>query len=269
MSALGSSILPEVDACRRCKRSCSTSRRLRRWPSRAIFVIRFGAIGTVVTTVLFGWWVSLWPTSEPLDADRRAIVDGAITLLVERGFTRQALVLRHGVASGHLGWWNLCEHHQAHAATNFRSRSSRCIRGSSSCSRDVEHAVVLLHEAHPEGPTKRPRSAVWLEKSRLAGPRTLRRRQVWKNTREWTGNAPDAFVLEDAVAATLTPDGGRANLARHSATTRRSCGGSARRPPRSARTRLRRRRSADSFRWECGRRPFAGAAYGSDRTLTS
>ena len=51
-------------------------------------VIRFGAIGGTVAAVLLGWWVSLLVTSDPLDDEQRGLVDDAIVLLDERGFSR-------------------------------------------------------------------------------------------------------------------------------------------------------------------------------------
>ena len=169
-------------------------------------VIRLGVIGTVVATVLLGWWVSLLATSEPLDGDQRAIVDDAITLLDERGFTRQAFVLRHVTSFRSTdNWWNLYhEHYQAYAATNFPFEIVTLYPWFFELPQDdVERAVVLLHEAHhllgaDEATALR---RVWQEKSRLGWTADVYARgKVWKNTREWTQySAPDVFVCsEDA-----------------------------------------------------------------------
>ena len=119
-------------------------------------------------------------------------MDDAIALLDERGFTRQAFVLRHFTSFRSTdNWWNLYhEHYQAYAATNFPFEIVTLYPWFFELPQDdVERAVVLLHEAHhlmgaDEATALR---RVWQEKSRLGWTADVYARgKVWKNTREWT-----------------------------------------------------------------------------------
>jgi len=114
-------------------------------------VIRLGAVAGAVVAVLFGWWASLLATSEGLNVDQRALVDDAIALLDDRGFARQAFVLRHFTSFRSTdNWWNLYnDHYQAYAATNFPFEIVTLYPWFFELPQDdVERAVVLLHESH-------------------------------------------------------------------------------------------------------------------------
>ena len=124
--------------------------------------------------MLLGWWVSLLATSDPLDDEQRALVDDAIVLLDERGFSRQAFVLRHVTSFRSTdNWWNLYhDHYQAYAATNFPFEIVTLYPWFFELpADDVERAVVLLHEAyHLMGADEATAlRQVWREKARSGG----------------------------------------------------------------------------------------------------
>jgi len=198
----------DVDACRRCTaplfgQAPATPPADRSGPS---MVVRLGAITGAVVAVLFGWWVSLLATSEPIDDEQRALVHEAIDLLDERGFSREAFVLRHATSFRSTdNWWNLYHQtYQAYAATNFPFEIVTLYPWFFELpADDVERAVVLLHEAHhlmgaDESTALRK---VWQEKTQLGWTADVYgRSKVWKNTREWTEySAPELFACgEDA-----------------------------------------------------------------------
>ena len=166
--------------------------------------VRLGAIAGTVVAILFGWWVSLFATSEGLDPDQQVIVYRAIDLLEERGFTKEVFALRN-VARFRAtdNWWNLYNgHYQAYAATNFPFEIVTIYPWFFEMPKDdVERAVILLHEAQhlmgadEEGALRR----VWAVKDRLDWTAEVYgHSKVWKNTREWTqAAAPDMFTCRE------------------------------------------------------------------------
>jgi len=167
-------------------------------------VIRLGAVAGAVVAVLFGWWGSLLATSEGLNVDQRALVDDAIALLDDRGFARQAFVLRHFTSFRSTdNWWNLYnDHYQAYAATNFPFEIVTLYPWFFELPQDdVERAVVLLHESHHllGADEAKALREVWREKDELGWTANVYgRSKVWKNTREWTEySAPELFSCQE------------------------------------------------------------------------
>src|ERR687898_225607 len=97
-------------ACRRCGEVLSAARPVAvaihdHEPST---VRRLGAIAGAVLAVLFGWWVSLFATSEGLDPEQQVIVYRALDLLEERGFSKEVFALRNVARFRSTdNWWNL------------------------------------------------------------------------------------------------------------------------------------------------------------------
>jgi hypothetical protein len=162
---------------------------------------RLGGIAAAVFVVLFGWWVSLFATSEALEPDQQLIVYRAVDLLEERGFSKEVFALRN-VARFRAtdNWWNLYTgHYQAYAATNFPFEIVTIYPWFFDLPKDdVERAVILLHEAqHLMGADEeKALRRVWAVKDRLDWTaETYGRSKVWKNTREWTqASAPEMFT---------------------------------------------------------------------------
>ena len=165
---------------------------------------RMGAIAGAVIAVLFGWWVSLFATSEGLDEDQQVVVYRAVELLEERGFSKEVLALRNVARFRSTdNWWNLYNgHYQAYAATNFPFEIVTIYPWFFDLPRDdVERAVILLHEAqHLMGANEETAlRRVWELKDRLDWTaEAYGHSKVWKNTREWTqASAPDLFTCKE------------------------------------------------------------------------
>ena len=165
---------------------------------------RVGAIAGVVLAVLFGWWVSLFATSDGLDLEQQVTVSRAVALLEERGFAKEVFALRN-VARFRAtdNWWNLYNgHYQAYAATNFPFEIVTIYPWFFDLPKDdVERAVILLHEAqHLMGADEESAlRRVWALKERVGWTaERYGRSKVWKNTREWTqAAAPDLFMCTE------------------------------------------------------------------------
>ena len=190
-------------ACRRCGEVLfalrGTTRVVREREPSALG--RVGVIAGAVVAVLFGWWVSLFATSDALDADQQVIVYRAVDLLEEKGFSKEVFALRNAARFRSTdNWWNLYnEHYQAYAATNFPFEIVTIYPWFFDLPKDdVERAVILLHEAqHLMGADEETAlRRVWALKHRLDWTAEIYgHSKVWKNTREWTqASAPDMFT---------------------------------------------------------------------------
>jgi hypothetical protein len=193
-------------ACRRCGEVLFAPRST----SRAVYsrepsaFRRVGVIAGAVFAVLFGWWVSLFATSDGLAGEQQLTVYRAVDLLKARGFGKEVFALRN-VARFRAtdNWWNLYNgHYQAYAATNFPFEIVTIYPWFFDLPKDdVERAVILLHEAQhlmgadEEGALRR----VWVLKERLGWTAEIYgHTKVWKNTREWTqAAAPDMFTCRE------------------------------------------------------------------------
>src|SRR5215210_2687512 len=71
--------------------------------------------------ILAIYYVSLLATSDPIKWQQRQTLDRAITVMEQKGFGKEAFVLRHLVSFRTTdNWWNMqVGHHDAYAATNF------------------------------------------------------------------------------------------------------------------------------------------------------
>jgi hypothetical protein len=165
---------------------------------------RLGVIAWAVLAVLFGWWVSLFATSEGLAPDQQVIVYRAVELLEERGFSKEVLALRNVARFRSTdNWWNVYNgHYQAYAATNFPFEIVTIYPWFFDLPKDdVERAVILLHEAqHLMGADEETAlRRVWELKDRVGWTAAAYgHSKVWKNTREWTqASAPDLFSCKE------------------------------------------------------------------------
>jgi hypothetical protein len=193
----------DADICRRCGALFFARPHA---PTPALEVqspleVRLVAIASSLLGVLFAWWVSLVATSEPIDAEQRVLVDRAIDLLDERGFSREAFLLRRLTTYRSTdNWWNRYNgHYQAYAATNFPFEVVTLYPWFFELpADDVERAVILLHESHHLMGKGEPAAltAVWRDKPRLGWTADdYGHSKVWKNTREWTqASAPALFA---------------------------------------------------------------------------
>jgi hypothetical protein len=108
-------------------------------------------ISVVVGFILFVCYATLLSTSEPVLLEQKDIVFKAIDVIEQKGFSREAFVLRHMVFYRSTdNWWNRkVGHAGAYAATNFPFEVVTLYPSFFlNTTDDVERASVLLHEAH-------------------------------------------------------------------------------------------------------------------------
>jgi hypothetical protein len=105
----------------------------------------------LVGFILFVSYATLLSTSEPVVLEQKDIVFKAIDVLDQKGFAREAFVLRHLVYFRATdNWWNRkVGHAGAYAATNFPFEVVTLYPPFfTHATDDVERASILLHEAH-------------------------------------------------------------------------------------------------------------------------
>ena len=142
----------------------------------------------------------LW-TSEAATVEQRIEVRRAVDLLEQRGFKREAFLLRR-VTNFRTSdnWWNAyMGHGEAYAATNFPFEVVTLYPEFFQYpSDDVERAVILLHEArHLAGAGEEEAFAgVWRDKARLGWTKDkYGQTRVWRNVGEFTRrHAPELFT---------------------------------------------------------------------------
>jgi hypothetical protein len=136
--------------------------------------------------ILFFWYASLIGTSEPVVLDQRKIVDQAIDVLEQRGFTSEVFVLHHMVYYRATdNWWNQrVGHESAFASTNFPFEVMTLYPAFfEQPVDDIERAAILLHEAYhlfgykEEGAVE----GVWRDKKKLGWTK-----EKYSNTPIWT-----------------------------------------------------------------------------------
>ena len=142
--------------------------------------------------ILIIWSLSLHITSDDLRYEQRHTVERAIAVLEQKGFARQAFVLRYLTSFRRTdSWWNYYVGHQdAYAATNFPFEVVTLYPEFFEKSvDDNERAVLLLHEAyHLFGSGEEAAlEGVWRNKQRLDwSAERYGNSKVWKDTIELT-----------------------------------------------------------------------------------
>jgi GNAT superfamily N-acetyltransferase len=157
-------------------------------------------IGGMTSVLLFGFYLSLLMTSNDLGFERREVVQRAIVVLEEKGFTKEAFVIKRlATYRSTDNWWNeYVGHRDAYAATNFPFEVLTLYPEFFEVSvDDEERAAILLHEAyHLLGYGEEAAlEAVWRNKQALGWtvPKYAESK-VWKNTRELTmSQVPQLF----------------------------------------------------------------------------
>ena len=121
---------------------------------------------------LFAFYLSLIASSAPLEVNERLTVQRAIHLLEEKGFEREAFLLRHTVTFRSTdNWLNvMTKQDNAYAATNFPFQIITLYPDFyKKTTDDTERAIVLLHEAqHLKGADEPAAySYVWKHREQL------------------------------------------------------------------------------------------------------
>jgi hypothetical protein len=150
-------------------------------------------------TILVICYVSLLITSEALTFEQRQTVHRAVEILDQRGFGREAFMLRNLASYRSTdNWWNTyVGHHDAYAATNFPFEVLTLYPEFFEAAVDNnERAAILLHESyHLKGSGEQVAlEGVWREKGRLGWTADkYGHTKVFNNTKELT--MQDAPVL--------------------------------------------------------------------------
>lgn len=154
----------------------------------------------VVSLLLTITYLSLKSSSDPITADQQLLVDRAVDLIDQKGFGKEAFILRRlTVYRSTDNWLNeYAGHAEAYAATNFPFEIVTLYPDFFGVPvDDVERAVVLLHESrHLMGSGENVAfSSVWLDKRKLGWTKDkYGRTAMWKVVREFTAkNAPELF----------------------------------------------------------------------------
>jgi len=128
--------------------------------------------GIAALLALFAFYLSLVATSAPLDVRERLTVQRAIAILENKGFDREAFLLRHAVTFRATDSWlnALTKQDNAYAATNFPFQIVTLYPDFyTKAVDDTERAMVLLHEAqHLQGKDEAGAYAyVWQHRGQL------------------------------------------------------------------------------------------------------
>lgn len=164
------------------------------------FIKRASIVVGIIAFFLFGSYVSLLVSSEPLTFEQRQTVWRATNVLERDGFTREAFVFNHLVGFRATdNWWNRwVGHGGAYAATNFPFETVTLYPDFFKVPvDDNERALVLLHESfHLRGKGEpEAHAGVWKLKSKLNWTQDkYGQTNLWKNVREDTLTyAPQLF----------------------------------------------------------------------------
>lgn len=157
----------------------------------------------VICLAVGGFYLSLLVTSDPLTAKKQKMVDDAIEILEQNGFTDEVFYLRN-LASFRRNdnWLNASvAKENAYAATNYPFEIMTIYSDFFTYTKDdTERAVILLHEAkHLEGLDEEAAyEYVWKNKKRLGWTRAnYKNSVVWKEIRKQTREyVPSLFVCD-------------------------------------------------------------------------
>ncbi|MEP6923109.1 MAG: hypothetical protein ABI954_01480 [Pyrinomonadaceae bacterium] len=162
------------------------------------------ALGVSVMLLVIAY-ISLIYSAAQLSGDQKEQVDDAIKLLDERGFKREAFLLRWSAFRANDNWFNvLTKHDNAYAATNFPFQIVTVYEDFFKKSVDTtERAAILLHEAqHLQGAgEEKAYEYTWRSRAQLGWTRqvyglTYIYLNVLKSTRE---TVPELFQCEDSI----------------------------------------------------------------------
>lgn len=166
------------------------------------FFKRFMTAVFVTTILLFLAYFSMLLSAAKLVTDQQIQVSEAISYLDERGFEREAFLLRWSAYRSNDNWFNaLTGHADAYAATNFPFQIITLYDHFFSVSADkIERASILLHEAqHLQGAGEaQAYEYVWHNREKLGWTRNVyQNTKVYRNVLGSTKQfAPQLFRCE-------------------------------------------------------------------------
>lgn len=191
------------ETCRRCGELLEDALLVEAAPvasRKRKIILRLLLTPALIIIILLIAYLSLLATSDPINFEQRQAVTRAIDIIEQKGFGREAFMLRRAVSFRATdNWWNRwVGHDDAYAATNFPFQVVTLYPDFFTVPvDDVERAAILLHESyHLYGSGEEEAfKGVWREKKRLGWTRvTHGESTVWKNVSESTGYfAPQFF----------------------------------------------------------------------------
>ncbi len=195
-----------VGECKRCGASLAeegptevTTAEVEIVPKRSL-AKRLTWILGMTGVILLVYYLSLLLTSDSIKWQQRQVVEHAIAVLEQKGFSKEVFVLRHLVSFRTTdNWWNTqVGHHDAYAATNFPFEVMTLYPEFFDTARDdTERATILLHESYHlfGGGEAKALEGVWRNKGRLGWTADkYGETKVWKNTRDLTmSEVPQLF----------------------------------------------------------------------------
>ncbi len=153
--------------------------------------------------VIFGFYLSLIGSAKRLNLEEKQTVQRAISIIEQKGFSREAFMLDYLTAyRGNDNWLNASiEKENAYAATNFPFEIITLYPDFfNKTNDDMERAAILLHEAqHLKGADEKDAySYVWKNKRKLGWTAELYGQtniygKVGEQTKEF---APDVFKCD-------------------------------------------------------------------------
>lgn len=160
-------------------------------------------IGAIIFTV-FGFYLSLIGSCERLTYQEKEIVEGAIKILDEKGFSSEVFLLNYLTAFRATdNWLNASvPKENAYAATNYPVEIMTIYPEFFTVTADdTERAAIILHEAqHLKGADeKEAYKFVWENRKRIGWTKEIYEKSIlWRNIRLQTKEyAPELFTCSD------------------------------------------------------------------------
>lgn len=209
-SHCGSANFTEVKKCVRCGGWLGVERRGSR-SFRAKLARRVSVFVLVCITLLAGFYLSLIGSASKLTLNQKQTLRSAISVVREKGFTDEALLLGNIAAFRTTdNWLNASiAKENAYAATNFPFEIITLYPDFFTYpTDDTERAAILLHEArHLAGADEHDAyEFVWKHRNQLGWTAEFYRDSpVWQNVRRQTQeNVPQMFVCDRNEAGDCT-----------------------------------------------------------------
>ncbi len=195
---------PNAENCARCQAVlCEIESISENVPAAPKFLRRALICCAVIVFMLAGFYGSLVFSAKSLSSDERKSIERAIAILEEKGFSKDAFLLKNlTVFRGSDNWLNASvEKDNAYAATNFPFEIVTIYPDFFTYSTDdTERAAILLHEAQhlKGGGEKDAYEFVWRNRKNLGWTKeTYAKSVIWINVRKQTKEyAPNIFVCE-------------------------------------------------------------------------
>jgi hypothetical protein len=196
---------PGAEVCARCKHflteEVTTTVTSGTWRSKILK--RITVLICVCVFALLGFYLSLIFSAARLTYDEKKIVEPAIAVIKQKGFSDEAFLLEYVTAfRSNDNWLNASvEKENAYAATNFPFEIMTLYTEFFTAPvDDTERAAILLHEAkHLQGADENEAyEYVWKHRTQLGWTKETHSGSViWQNVRRQTSEyAPHLFVCD-------------------------------------------------------------------------